>query len=77
MSGCVVRAFIRVRRLAFTHTDLAQKLQELEMKAAGDDGAIRQLVDAIRELMTPKEPPNRRQIGFTRRSGKVQESEGK
>ena len=62
----VVRAFVKLRQLATTHKQLREKLEQLETKVAGHDDAIRQLVDAIRQLMAPQEPPKPRRIGFKR-----------
>lgn len=59
----VVRAFIRLRELLTSNTELADKLAELERKLEGHDAAIRNLFDAIRQLLTSPEPP-RRAIGF-------------
>lgn len=65
LSVFVVRAFLNLRRLALTHKDLADKLAELERRVTGHDDSIRQLVSAIRQLMTPpsSDKPKRR-IGF-------------
>ena len=61
----MVRAFVRLRHLAASHKDLAKKLDELERKVGGHDAAIKQLVAAIRQLMTPPAPvKNPRRIGF-------------
>jgi hypothetical protein len=60
----VVRAFVKLREFARTHKELAAKLDQLENKVAGHDDAIRQLVAAIRQLMTPPPGPKRRKIGF-------------
>jgi hypothetical protein len=61
----VVRAFVRLRHLAASHKDLAKKLDELERKVGGHDEAIKQLVTAIRQLMTlPPSEKNPRRIGF-------------
>jgi len=65
VSVFVVRAFVKLRRLALGHKELAAKLAELEARVAGHDDAIRQLVAAIRQLMAPPEKPKRR-IGFGR-----------
>jgi hypothetical protein len=65
VSVFVVRAFVKLRQLAMAHKELAAKLEQLEKKVAGHDDAIRQLVAAIRQLMTPPQPsakPGR--IGF-------------
>ena len=59
----VVRAFVRLRELLASNTELAGKLAELERKLEGHDAAIRNLFDAIRQLLTPPEP-QRRPIGF-------------
>lgn len=70
----MVRAFVRVRELAATHADLAQRLAELEDKtealAMSHDtfsrntrAQLKQVFDALRELVTPPDPP-KRPIGF-------------
>jgi len=70
----IMRTFVRVRELAATHADLAKRLAELEQKtdvlAAKHDGfsrntrvQLKQVFDALRELMTPAEAP-KRTIGF-------------
>jgi ORF6N domain len=65
VSVFVVRAFVKLRELALTHKELAQKLNELEKKVGSHDDAIRQLISAIRQLMTPPiEPKPKRRIGF-------------
>jgi ORF6N domain len=67
VSVFVVRTFVKLRQLALTHKDLATKLNELERRVTGHDDAIRQLVQAIRQLMAP--PPDtkpKRRIGFGR-----------
>jgi hypothetical protein len=66
VSVFVVRAFVKLREFARTHTELAAKLDQLENKVAGHDDSIRQLVAAIRQLMAPPPAPKRRKIGFHR-----------
>ena len=56
----VVRAFVRLRQLLSSNTELARKLESLEKKY---DTQFRVVFDAIRKLMTP-EPTKRREIGF-------------
>src|SRR5256712_8382805 len=60
----VVRAFIRLRRFLATHKDLARRLEEHEKKLSTHDRAIAGLMNTIRTLMAPREPPGRRPIGF-------------
>jgi hypothetical protein len=68
VSVYVVRAFVRLRELLATHKDLGKRLDELEAriekKLAAHDQAISGILDAIRELMKPPEPPKKRRIGF-------------
>jgi hypothetical protein len=70
----IMRTFVRVRALSATHAELADRLAELEGKAdalaASHDtlsrvtrAQLKQVFDALRELMTPPDPP-RRPIGF-------------
>ena len=70
----VMRAFVRLRETLVAHKDLASKLQILEKKtealalrhdsfAANARLQLRQVFDAIRELMRAPEP-KRRPIGF-------------
>jgi len=56
----IMRAFVQLRNLLSTHADLARKLEELETRY---DEQFRAVFDAIRELMTPPEPPPKK-IGF-------------
>jgi hypothetical protein len=60
----VVRAFIRLRQFLATHKDLARRLEQHEKKLSTHDQAIAGLMNTIRTLMAPPEPPRRRPIGF-------------
>lgn len=64
MSVYVVRAFVRLRELLNSNTELARRLNELERKLEGQDATITAILDAIRELMSPP-AVKRRAIGFT------------
>jgi hypothetical protein len=55
-----MRAFVRLRQLLSTHSDLARKLAALEKKY---NSQFKIVFDAIREMMTPP-IPKRRKIGF-------------
>jgi hypothetical protein len=70
----IMRTFVRVRALAATHADLAKRLGELEERTEAlatkhDDLSrtarhqLKQILDVLRELMTPPDPP-KRPIGF-------------
>lgn len=56
----IMRAFVKLRQLLATHVELARKLEELEKKY---DAQFKVVFEAIRQLMTPPEPP-RKPIGF-------------
>jgi len=47
-----------------THKDLALKIEALEGKYQQHDETIKEIFDAIRELMTPDPVPPTRRIGF-------------
>jgi hypothetical protein len=59
----IMRAFVKLREMLSAHTELRQKLAELERKLEGHDGQIRSLFNAIRQLMVPPHPKPRK-IGF-------------
>lgn len=59
----IMRTFVRLRETLSLHKELAHKLAELERKIESHDEGIRTLFEAIRQLMTPPEKPQRR-IGF-------------
>jgi len=83
----IMRTFVRVRALAATHTDLAQRLAELEEKTEGlalshdtfsrnTRAQLKQVFDALRELMTPPEPA-KRPIGFVTPEDKGKKTKGR
>jgi hypothetical protein len=63
MSVFVVLAFVRMRRAIVGNRHILTKLAELEHHLKNHDADIQDLMDALRELMSPEEP-NRRRIGF-------------
>jgi hypothetical protein len=60
----VVRAFVLMREQLAAHKELAQILNQLENRVSGHDEAIANLFEAIRQLIEPPLPENRREIGF-------------
>ena len=62
----VVRAFVLMREQLTATKELASKLADLEKQVGGHDAAINNLFEAIRQLIEPPLPENRRQIGFMR-----------
>ena len=70
----IMRAFVQLRAFAMSHQDLAKQLAELQEKTESvamqqdtfnrnTKAQLRQVFDALRELMTLPEPP-KRPIGF-------------
>ena len=70
----VVRAFVRLKQASTLYADIAKRLADLEEKTEGlalshdsfsrnTRTQLKQVFDALRELMTPPDPP-KRPIGF-------------
>jgi hypothetical protein len=75
VSVYVVRAFVRLREVLASNKELSERLDDLERTtearalqhdqfARNTRVQLKQVFDAIRELMTPPEPPKKRPIGF-------------
>lgn len=82
----IMRTFVKVRQLAATHGDLAKRLSELEAKTEAltmshdtfnrnTRNQLKQVFDALRELMTPPDPP-KRPIGFVAPEDKSKKAVG-
>ena len=54
----VVRAFVRMREALTAQKDFAEKLAKLERKVETHDVAIREVVEAIKQLAALPEPPD-------------------
>ena len=70
VSIIVVRAFVAMRESFTAHADLAARLNELEKRVENrlgtQDAAIVEILEAIRALTSPPDPPPGRGIGFVR-----------
>jgi hypothetical protein len=86
VSVYVVRAFVKLRELVGSHRELARRLDDLEQKteamAMNHDtfsrntrNQLKQVFDALRELMTPPDPP-KRPIGFVMPEDKGKKTSG-
>ncbi len=71
----IMRTFVRIRELSMSHNDLAKQLNALEAKTSAmamphDSFArntrvqLKQVFDALREMMTPPETQKKRPIGI-------------
>jgi hypothetical protein len=56
----IMRAFVKLRKMATSHKDLLRKVEEMEKRY---DEQFSIVFEAIRQLMTPPEKPGKR-IGF-------------
>jgi len=68
MSIFVVRAFVQMRQAVAMNQHIVSKLSELEARLDSHDDEIRDIVEAIQELLAPL-PANNRRIGFETPSG--------
>ena len=57
----IMRAFVRLRSMLASHADLARRLEKLEQKY---DDQLKDVFEAIREMMEPEPVPPARRIGF-------------
>ncbi len=57
----IMRTFVKLREILSENKNLARKLDELERKY---DAQFKVVFEAIRQLMAPTLPTNRRKIGF-------------
>jgi hypothetical protein len=73
MSIFVVRAFVRMREALANNQLLVSKLDELEHRVEGHDASIKELIEAIRELMEPA-PATGRRIGFALAANSAKDS---
>ncbi len=69
----IMRAFVRLRQFLYDHKELARKLKELEKEVGQNKQEIREIFQAIKQLMAPtdlsseakaKEEEKRKRIGF-------------
>jgi hypothetical protein len=60
----VVRVFVHLREMLSGNRQLAAKFAELERRLDGHDEALKQLFDAIREMLNPEAAAPTREIGF-------------
>ncbi len=59
----IMRAFVKWREMLDTNRELGRKFSEFEKRVSQHDGEIAAIIDAIRQLMSPKKKTTR-EIGF-------------
>jgi len=60
----IMRAFTKLREILLTHKDLAAKIEALEKKYAEHDQTIREIFQAIKQLLEPPSAKEKKIIGF-------------
>jgi len=64
MSLAIIRAFVKLREMIASHTELAHRLKRVEMVQKRDGSTIQWLAEEIEDLKALPEPPPKRRIGF-------------
>jgi len=64
MSIIIVRVFAALRRMVVAQKELAEKLDELDARVGAHDAQLAEIIDALRQLLTPPGPEHDRKIGF-------------
>jgi DNA-binding transcriptional MerR regulator len=60
----IMRAFVQLRDLLDNNRELARRFEELETRVGRHDGEIREIIEAIRQLLAVPATPPKRAIGF-------------
>jgi hypothetical protein len=60
-----MRAFTKLRELLLTHKDLAAKIEALEKKYTEHDQTIKEIFQAIKQLLEPLPLKRKPPIGFS------------
>ncbi|MEO6654583.1 MAG: ORF6N domain-containing protein [Pyrinomonadaceae bacterium] len=61
----IMRAFVNMRRLVATNTEISKKLDAIERKLETHDGNFKEVFAAIRAMMAPDRQP--KQIGYIKK----------
>ena len=60
----IMRAFTKLREIIFTHKELAERINNLEKKYAAHDETIKDIFEAVRQLLEPPPEKEKKIIGF-------------
>ena len=60
----IMRAFVQLRKFLSSQEQFRRKLSALERKLTQHDAHFKTVFEAIRQLMAPKAPAEKRRIGF-------------
>ncbi len=60
----IIRIFTKLREMLLTHTDILQKLDQLEKQVVQNSEDIQMIFTTLKQFLIPPEQANRRRIGF-------------
>lgn len=60
----IMRAFVSMRSFAFTYGQIVEKLNELDGKVFEHDDVLKQIIQALSELVQQTQPEETKKIGF-------------
>jgi len=66
----IMRAFVQLRKFLSSQEQFRRQLSALERKLTEHDAHFKTVFEAIRQLMAPPPPGERRRIGFVQRKKK-------
>jgi hypothetical protein len=64
VSVFIVRVFIKLRQIMAGQKELQRKISQIERRLTEHDVQIKELVNALMQLLKPDPPPKKRRIGF-------------
>ena len=65
----IMRAFVKLRQVIASNSELARKFDDLEKKVLKHDQQFGMVFEALRQLMQPPDDEERDRIGFVKESG--------
>lgn len=74
MNILIIRAFVKLREVLATHTDLAYALKEIRRRQEEQGEQITTIIETINQLLLPEQVPPRRRIGFHSGEARTEES---
>jgi hypothetical protein len=69
MNILIVRAFVKLREILATHTDLARAIEDMGRRLDKHDQQIEAIIEIINRLLAPEPVPPARRIGFNAGDG--------
>ena len=60
----VIKAFVNLREMLSTNKEFKIKFEQIERKFADHDQKLKNVFDAVRQIMAPQQNPNKKPIGI-------------